>query len=53
MVALDLEHPPSAGTALAVVVSEVSFDVFVAIVISAIVLSQCRYYLRNHLKDLV
>jgi CBS-domain-containing membrane protein len=53
MVALDLEHPPSAGTALAVVVNEVSFDVFVAIVISAIVLSQCRYYLRNHLKDLV
>ncbi|RKY11038.1 MAG: HPP family protein [Planctomycetota bacterium] len=53
MVALDLEHPPAAGTALAVVVNEVSFDVFVAIVISAIVLSQCRYYLRNHLKDLV
>ena len=53
MVALDLEHPPAAGTALAVVVNEVSFDVFVAIVISALVLSQCRYYLRNHLKDLV
>ena len=53
MVALDLEHPPAAGTALAVVVNEVSFDVFVAIVISAIVLSQCRYHLRNHLKDLV
>lgn len=53
MVALDLEHPPAAGTALAVVVNEVSFDVFVAIVTSALVLSQCRYYLRNHLKDLV
>lgn len=53
MVALDLEHPPAAGTALAVVVNEVSFDVFVAIVISVLVLSQCRYYLRNRLKDLV
>ncbi|RLB87065.1 MAG: HPP family protein, partial [Deltaproteobacteria bacterium] len=53
MVALDLEHPPAAGTALAVVVNEVSFDVFVAIVISAIVLSQLRYYLKNRLKDLV
>lgn len=53
MVALDLEHPPAAGTALAVVVNEISFDVFVAIVISVLVLSQCRYYLRNRLKDLV
>ena len=53
MVALDLEHPPAAGTALAVVVNEVSFDVFVTIVLSALILSQCRYHLRNHLKDLV
>ena len=53
MVTLDFEHPPAAGTALAVVVNEVSFDVFVTIVISALILSQCRYYLRNHLRDLV
>jgi len=53
MVALDVEHPPAAGTAMAVVINEVSLDVFIAITISAIVLSQCRYLLRNHLKDLI
>jgi CBS-domain-containing membrane protein len=53
MVALDVEHPPAAGTALAVVINEVSPDVFVAIMVSALVLSQCRYYLRHKLKDLV
>jgi len=53
MVALDLEHPPAAGTALAVVINEVTPDVFVTIMLSALVLSQIRYYLRHHLKDLV
>jgi CBS-domain-containing membrane protein len=53
MVVLDVEHPPAAGTALAVVINEVSPDVFVTIMVSALVLSQCRYYLRNHLRDLV
>jgi CBS-domain-containing membrane protein len=53
MVALDVEHPPAAGTALAVVINEVSPQVFVAIMLSALVLSQCRYYLRHRLKDLV
>ena len=53
MVALDVEHPPAAGTALAVVMNEVSPDVFVTIMTSAVVLSQCRYYLRHYLKDLV
>jgi len=53
MVALDVEHPPAAGTALAVVINEVSPDVFVTIMASAVVLSQCRYYLRRHLKDLI
>jgi len=53
MVALDVEHPPAAGTALAVVINEVSPDVFVTIMVSALLLSQCRYYLRNYLKDLV
>lgn len=53
MVALDVEHPPAAGTALAVVMNEVSPDVFVTIMASAVVLSQCRYYLRHHLKDLI
>jgi len=53
MVALDVEHPPAAGTALAVVINEVSLDAFVTILASALILSQCRYYLRHYLKDLV
>lgn len=53
MVALDVEHPPAAGTALAVVINEVSRDAFITIMVSTVVLSQCRYYLRNYLKDLV
>ena len=53
MVALDVEHPPAAGTALAVVIKEVSPSVFVTIMASAVILSQCRYYLRHYLRDLV
>ena len=53
MVALDVEHPPAAGTALAVVINEVTLDAFVTILLSAVILSQCRYYLRHYLKDLV
>jgi CBS-domain-containing membrane protein len=54
MVVLDVEHPPAAGTALAVVINEVSsLDVFVTIMVGAVILSQCRYYLRGYLKDLV
>ena len=53
MVALDVEHPPAAGTALAVVINEVSIDAFVTIMLSAVILSQCCYYLRGYLKDLV
>lgn len=53
MVALDVEHPPAAGTALAVVINEVSPDVFITIMAGALILSQCRYYLRRHLKDLI
>jgi len=53
MVALDVEHPPAAGTALAVVMNEVSPDVFVTIMASTVIISQCRYYLRHRLKDLI
>ena len=53
MVALDVEHPPAAGTALAVVINEVSRDTFITILASVLILSQCRYYLRHYLKDLV
>lgn len=54
MIILGLEHPPAAGTALAVVINEVSLlEAFIIVMLSAVILSQCRYYLRNHLKDLV
>ena len=53
MVVLDVEHPPAAGTAMAVVINEVSIDVFITIMLSAVILSQCRYYLRDYLKNLV
>lgn len=53
MVVLDVEHPPAAGTALAVVINEVSPDAIVTILLSSLILSQCRYYLRHYLKNLV
>jgi CBS domain-containing membrane protein len=53
MVVLDVEHPPTAGTALAVVINEVSLEVSITIMAAAIILSQCRYYLRHYLKDLI
>ena len=53
MVALDFEHPPAAGTALAVAIHEVTFDAFLTTMVSAIIVTQCRYYLRHYLKDLV
>lgn len=53
MVALDVEHPPAAGSALAVVINEVSREAFITIMISTLVLTQSRYYLRRYLKDLI
>ncbi len=53
MVILNVEHPPAAGTALAVAINEVSLEVFVTIMVSAVILSQFRWYLRKYLKDLV
>jgi CBS-domain-containing membrane protein len=53
MVALDVEHPPAAGTALAVAIHGVSMDAFVTTMVSAIIVTQVRFYLRGHLKDLV
>jgi CBS-domain-containing membrane protein len=57
MVTLDVEHPPAVGTALAVLINEVSpdasFNVSFIIIAIAIALSICHYCLKNHLKDLV
>jgi len=54
MVALDVEHPPAAGTALAVAINHVvTLPSAVAVMVSALLISQCRYMLRNHLKNLL
>lgn len=53
MVALDVEHPPAAATALAVAIHGVSLDAFVTTMVSVIIVTQCRFYLRGYLKDLV
>jgi CBS-domain-containing membrane protein len=53
MVALDVEHPPAAGTALAVAINQVTLAVAVAIILSILLISQCRYMMRKFLKDLL
>jgi len=53
MAALDVEHPPAVGTALAVLINEVTIEVVFIIIAAAVILSVCHYYLRHHLKDLV
>lgn len=53
MVALDFEHPPAAGTAMAVVINPITGQVFLSIMLSAIVLAYLRYYLRDFLRDLI
>lgn len=53
MVAIDVEHPPAVGTALAVVINEVELSGAIAIMLSVLVITQCRYLLRNVLKDLI
>ena len=53
MVALDVEHAPAAGTALAMAINEISAGVFVTLMTTMLVLTQCRYYLRRHLKNLL
>ena len=52
MAILNVQHPPAVGAALAVVISEISLGGIVAMMLSTLVLSQLRYYLRYHLKDL-
>ena len=53
MVAFDVEHPPAAGTALAAVVNEVTLVNAAVIIIISILITQCRYYMRNRLRDLI
>ena len=53
MVALDVEHAPAAGTALAVTINEVTLTTAAVVLIGAVVLTQCRYHMKNVLKDLI
>jgi CBS-domain-containing membrane protein len=53
MAVLNVEHPPAVGTALAVLINEVSTEVLFVIIATAVILSVCHYNLRHHLKDLV
>ncbi len=54
MVALDVEHPPAAGTALAVAINHVvTLPSAVALMVSALLITQCRYMMRKFLKDLL
>ena len=53
MVVFDVEHPPAAGTALAAVVNEVTLVNAAIIMIISVLITQCRYHMRNQLRDLI
>ncbi len=52
MVVTDTEHPPAAGTALGVVITGISLDVFIAVTISIIILSLIHKFFKPYLRDL-
>jgi len=52
MVVTDTEHPPAAGTALGVAMTGISLDVFIAVIISIILLSLIHRFFKSHMKDL-
>jgi CBS domain-containing membrane protein len=53
MVALDFEHPPAAGTALAVVMREIVAMDFVIILAGAVILGLFHVLLGERIRDLV
>ena len=53
MVLLDVEHPPAAGTALGVAITQLSPSVVLTVLISSIALSLAHRFLRRFLRDLV
>lgn len=53
MVTFDFEHPPAAGTALAVVMNEVQTMDFFIILAGAVILGLFHVLLGNRIKDLV
>ena len=52
MVVIDTEHPPAAGTALGVAITGISLDVFIAVIMSVILLSVIHKFLKPYLRDL-
>ena len=52
MVVTDMEHPPAAGTALGVAMTGISFDVFIAVVMSIIMLSLIHKFFKPYIRDL-
>jgi CBS-domain-containing membrane protein len=52
MVALDVEHPPAAGTALGVAMTGFSLTVLIAVITSSILLSLAHKFLRRYLREL-
>lgn len=52
MVVTDTEHPPAAGTALGVVMTGISLQVLIVVVISIVILSAIHRLFKPYLKDL-
>ena len=52
MVIIDAEHPPASATALGVAISGFSWNVTIALIASALVMSFVHHVAKGHLKDL-
>lgn len=52
MVVTDTEHPPASGTALGVVMTGITLNVLIAVVVSIVILSVIHRLCKPYLKDL-
>jgi CBS-domain-containing membrane protein len=52
MALANMEHPPAAGTALAVALAGVSWQIAAAVVTSAVLMALLHHFLQPHLRDL-
>ena len=53
MVALDLERPPTSGTALGVALTGFSTDIFLAVLTNPIILSLAHHFAKRYIRNLV
>ena len=53
MVTLDFEHPPAGGTALGIALTGFSWEIFIALLTSVVVLSLAHHFSKRFLRDLV